>query len=127
MRRERFRAEEDQAGKPGLAPEGAPPPAYAPDIESGAAAQEPTVGQLQPRVEEPAGTDERPRLNAFWDYGAVLESLDKAFRFHLGGRLDSIIPGTSRRRPCHSPCRMARTCAGPGCGLTERSARRSTS
>jgi hypothetical protein len=85
---EPFRAEEDPAGKPGLDPEGAPPPAYAPDMESGVSAQEPTVGQLQPRVEEPAGADERPRLNAFWDHGAVLESADKAFRLHIGGRLD---------------------------------------
>jgi phosphate-selective porin OprO and OprP len=32
--------------------------------------------------------DDRPRLNAIWDYGAVLESSDKAFRLHVGGRLD---------------------------------------
>ncbi len=33
-------------------------------------------------------TDERPRLNAFWDHGAVLESSDGAFRLHFGGRLE---------------------------------------
>ena len=32
--------------------------------------------------------DERTRLNAFWDHGAVLESPDKAFRLHVGGRLE---------------------------------------
>ncbi len=37
---------------------------------------------------EPADADERPRLNAYWDYGAVLESSDKAFRLHVGGRFD---------------------------------------
>ena len=29
--------------------------------------------------------EERPRLNAYWDYGAVLESSDKMFRLHVGG------------------------------------------
>jgi len=37
---------------------------------------------------DPANADERPRLNAYWDYGAVLESSDKAFRFHVGGCLE---------------------------------------
>ncbi len=37
---------------------------------------------------QPADADTRPRLNAFWEYGPVLESSDKAFRFHIGGRLD---------------------------------------
>ncbi len=32
--------------------------------------------------------DARPRLNVFWDNGAVLESPDKAFRLHVGGRFD---------------------------------------
>ncbi len=36
----------------------------------------------------PADADERPRLNAYWDYGAVLESSDKAFRLHIGGCLE---------------------------------------
>ena len=39
-------------------------------------------------VSGPADADTRPRLNAFWDYGVVLESSDKVFRFHVGGRLD---------------------------------------
>ena len=37
---------------------------------------------------DPANVDTRPRLNAFWDCGVVLESADKQFRFHVGGRLD---------------------------------------
>jgi phosphate-selective porin len=36
----------------------------------------------------PADADPRPRLNAYWDYGAVLESSDKAFRLHVGGCLE---------------------------------------
>ena len=36
----------------------------------------------------PIDTDVRPRLNAYWDYGVVLESSDKAFRFHIGGLLE---------------------------------------
>ena len=32
--------------------------------------------------------DDRPRMNIFWDNGAVMESDDKAYRFHIGGRLD---------------------------------------
>ena len=35
-----------------------------------------------------ADADERPRLNAYWDYGPVLESADKAFRIHIGGCLE---------------------------------------
>ena len=35
-----------------------------------------------------ADADERPRLNAYWDYGPVLESADKAFRIHIGGLLE---------------------------------------
>ena len=50
------------------------------DIESGVSAWDP--------AQRPADADERPRLNAFWDHGPVLESSDKAFRFHVGGRLD---------------------------------------
>jgi len=37
---------------------------------------------------EPADADDRPRLNAFWENGAILESQDKAFRLHVGGRFD---------------------------------------
>jgi phosphate-selective porin OprO/OprP len=37
---------------------------------------------------QPADVDERPRLNLFWDNGAVMESPDKAFRLHIGGRFD---------------------------------------
>jgi phosphate-selective porin OprO/OprP len=33
-------------------------------------------------------TDDRTRLNAFWENGAVLESADHAFRLHFGGRLE---------------------------------------
>jgi phosphate-selective porin OprO and OprP len=36
----------------------------------------------------PTDNDERPRLNVFWNNGAVLESADRAFRFHVGGRLE---------------------------------------
>ena len=36
----------------------------------------------------PDGNDARPKLDCFWDYGPVLESPDKEFRFHFGGRLD---------------------------------------
>ena len=36
----------------------------------------------------PACADERPRLNAFWDHGVVLESSDAAYRLHIGGRFD---------------------------------------
>ncbi len=32
--------------------------------------------------------DDRPRMNVFWDNGAVMESADKAFRLHIGGRFD---------------------------------------
>lgn len=80
--------EERSGGKPGLDRKGASPPAYAPDMGSLAAAQEPTVEQFQPRGDVPADADERPRLNAFWDHGAVLESSDKAFRLHVGGRIE---------------------------------------
>jgi hypothetical protein len=37
---------------------------------------------------DPTDSDQRPRLNAFWDCGVVLESSDKAFRFHIGGLLE---------------------------------------
>ncbi len=36
----------------------------------------------------PADADDRIRLNAYWDYGPVLESADKAFRLHIGGCLE---------------------------------------
>lgn len=32
--------------------------------------------------------DHRRQLNAYWEYGPVLESSDKAYRFHFGGRFD---------------------------------------
>jgi phosphate-selective porin OprO/OprP len=32
--------------------------------------------------------DDRPRMNVFWDNGAVMESADKTFRLHVGGRFD---------------------------------------
>lgn len=42
-----------------------------------------------PCPETPAADrDNKPRLKAFWDHGAVLESPDKAFRLHIGGRFD---------------------------------------
>ena len=37
---------------------------------------------------KPADDDSRPRLNAFWDNGPVLESSDKVYRVHIGGRLE---------------------------------------
>ncbi len=37
---------------------------------------------------QPAATDTRPRMDLFWDNGAVMESADKAFRLHVGGRFD---------------------------------------
>jgi len=46
------------------------------------------AGTGRPFSLDPADADARPRLNAFWDNGAVLESEDKAFRLHIGGRLD---------------------------------------
>ena len=36
----------------------------------------------------PADPDDRPRMNLFWDNGAVMESDDKSFRLHVGGRFD---------------------------------------
>ena len=51
--------------------------------------QEEAAGGVESRQgAAPGSAEERPRLNAFWDHGAVLESSDKAFRFHLGGRFD---------------------------------------
>jgi phosphate-selective porin OprO/OprP len=35
-----------------------------------------------------AAVDARPRMDLFWDNGAVMESADKAFRLHVGGRFD---------------------------------------
>ncbi len=35
-----------------------------------------------------AAADDRPRMNIFWDNGAVMESADKKFRLHVGGRFD---------------------------------------
>ena len=49
--------------------------------------REASGGEYDPS-ESPADRDERPRLNAFWDHGAVLESSDKTFRLHVGGRMD---------------------------------------
>lgn len=48
----------------------------------------PTPPQIERLPTEATDSDQRPRLNAFWDNGPVLESSDKAFRFHFGGRLD---------------------------------------
>ena len=42
---------------------------------------------LPPPPQQP-NTDDRPRLNLYWDNGAVMENADKAFRLHVGGRLD---------------------------------------
>jgi phosphate-selective porin OprO/OprP len=44
------------------------------------------IGTVPPPAS--ADPDERPRLNLFWDNGAVMESADKAFRLHIGGRFD---------------------------------------
>jgi phosphate-selective porin OprO and OprP len=38
--------------------------------------------------DEQSSRDDRPKLNVVWDNGAVMESPDKAFRLHVGGRFD---------------------------------------
>ncbi len=49
----------------------------------------------------PDSVENRIPLNAYWDYGAVLESSDKAFRFHLGGCLefDNTLYGPTQALP----------------------------
>ncbi len=49
----------------------------------------------------PDGVEDRIQLNAYWDYGAVLESADKAFRFHIGGCLefDNTLYGPTQTLP----------------------------
>ena len=60
----------------------------------------------------PTDPDDRPRMNVFWDNGAVMESADKAFRLHVGGRFDfdntwyhqsSDLPFDLARRLRHAP------------------------
>jgi phosphate-selective porin len=46
------------------------------------------AGASGANLPRPADSDDRPSLKAFWDNGAVLESADKAFRLHVGGRFD---------------------------------------
>jgi len=46
---------------------------------------EAAAGQLSA---PPTTSDDRPKLNLFWDNGAVMESADKAYRLHIGGRFD---------------------------------------
>ena len=46
------------------------------------------AGAGRPSSSDLADTNTRTPLNAFWDNGAVLESSDRAFRLHVGGRLD---------------------------------------
>ncbi len=73
-----------------------------PSAQLAALVEDQNASRLQAGVEKPsenavpkpipatelAETDTRPRLNAYWDYGVVLESSDKAFRFHIGGLLE---------------------------------------
>ena len=51
---------------------------------------ETTVDAVPSQLPTPqaAATDDRPRMNIFWDNGAVMESADKTFRLHVGGRFD---------------------------------------
>jgi phosphate-selective porin OprO and OprP len=47
----------------------------------------PAQGPAAERYEQTHG-DDKPKLNVIWDNGAVMESPDKAFRLHVGGRFD---------------------------------------
>jgi phosphate-selective porin OprO and OprP len=49
---------------------------------------EPVAGGEGGDSQLPAAREERSKLGAYWDNGAFLESADKTFRFHMGGRLD---------------------------------------
>jgi phosphate-selective porin OprO/OprP len=75
-------------------PAGPSPSAQFDTLVEGPSAPGPQAGTEKGRGEatpgpapstEPADDEGRTRLNAYWDYGAVLESADKAFRLHVGG------------------------------------------
>ena len=77
------------SGNPSSAQPGAP--AANQNVSPPPAAAEKLSDETAPRPVssiDPVDADARPRLDAFWDYGLVLESSDKAFRFHIGGLLE---------------------------------------
>ena len=49
---------------------------------------EPSPAPVQEPLPPAVESGDRIQLNAFWEYGPVIESSDKTFRFHFGGRFD---------------------------------------